>query len=583
MAAAFLGLVSYILYSGSLRNAFVFDDEFQVLQNPFVRNPHLWWRIFTGSVWSFQGAAFPTNYYRPLHIFSHWLIYRLAGPNPAAFHLFQVLIYAVTVALAFFVACELLGSSVAALVGVLLWTLHPLHVESVVWIAAVPDTGFAFFYLLAFWLFLRAEKAADRKLARHGLAALAFLPSLFFKEMALSFPLLILAYWFYLPSEPGTANWRSRIIRWSPYIAATAAYLAVRISVLGFFSQAPQVWRISPRIAAAAIALLGGHTHNFFWPAHLTVFRTFELGPSLHSPWPWLALVAIGGAIGLRPREPEPGFLILWWVIGLLPTLDIRQLSFPLLADRSSYLPSLGLCLSISFLFLVWLPRKLVKPALARTALAGLALLMCLWAAQTVRAIPHWHDNASLLDYSFKQSPNAALLHLVRAFVLQYQVNDFDGAAREYETAMRLNRASLRPLALVTYDSNIGLGQIARQKGRVTEAVSYFQRAIRILPMDSPAYDALGAVYFPWGDYSKSAEYFSQAVGSNPYDLEARFYLGTCQFKLGKYHEAARQFHAAREIDPTFYEAFEAEARALEAAGNAVAAAQVRSLKPSPQ
>ena len=100
----------------------------------------------------------------------------------------------------------------------------------------------------------------------------------------------------------------------------------------------------------------------------------------------------------------------------------------------------------------------------------------------------------------------------------------------------------------------------------------------QIAPSHAPAYKALGALYFPRGDYERAARYFIRAVELDPQDLEARFFLGTCWLKLGKARQAAEQFHAARETDPTYSQAFEAEARALEAAGDPAGAVQVRSL-----
>ena len=573
-----LVLVTFVLYSGSLSNGFVYDDEYQILQNPFVLNKHLWPKIFTGSVWSFQGVAFPTNYYRPLHIFCHWLIYRLAGPNPAAFHLFQVLMYAATVWLAYRVGRELLRNELAALGGALLWALHPLHVEAVAWIASVPDTGYGFFYLLGLLAFLRAEKSARNPVLAHGLAALAFFPALFFKEMALSFPLLLMAYWFFLSPGQDAAGWRTRAFRLAPYVAAVAVCVAIRIAALGYVTQSGRLWKVTPRVAGAAVALLGEHTRIFLWPTHLNVFRTFELGPSLRSPWPWVTLAVLIATLWLRKREPLPAFLIAWWAIGLAPCLDIRQLSFPLVAERFAYIPSLALCLAISWALVVWLPRSWPGAQPAQFALPALGLLMVFYAVQTARAIPNWHDNQTLADYSLQQSPNAALLHVIQAFVLQYRSGDLDGAVREYEKAMRLNASSVRPLAKVTYDSYIGLGEIAHRKGQTDAAREFFEKAVRVSPNDSPAYDALGSVFFPRGDYARSAEYFSQAVKVNPQDISAHFYLGTCWMKLERYKEAAGQFRAAREVDPMFRQAYEAEARALEAAGDPATAATVRGL-----
>jgi tetratricopeptide (TPR) repeat protein len=206
------------------------------------------------------------------------------------------------------------------------------------------------------------------------------------------------------------------------------------------------------------------------------------------------------------------------------------------------------------------------------------ATLLC--TVLTVRAIPHWRSNESLRSYSLEQSPDAVLLHIEQGELLQFRQGDLEGAAKEFETALQLNAASLRPLPAVDYSAYLGLGLIARRKGRRDEALSYFQKAARLMPQRSPAYDLLGTVYFPRREYAKAAEYFAQAVRVDAYDLQARFYLGTCWFKLGKYRQAAEQFRAARQVDPTYWQAYEAEARALEAAGDAAGAAQIRRLSP---
>jgi tetratricopeptide (TPR) repeat protein len=88
----------------------------------------------------------------------------------------------------------------------------------------------------------------------------------------------------------------------------------------------------------------------------------------------------------------------------------------------------------------------------------------------------------------------------------------------------------------------------------------------------------MGSVYFPRGDYARAAGYFQQAVRANPLDVGARFFLGTCLMKLGKPAQAAEQFHAAREVYPDYTQAYQAEALALEAAGDSAGAARVREL-----
>jgi tetratricopeptide (TPR) repeat protein len=575
LAGALLFLFTFMVFQGTLAGSFVFDDIPQILENPFVRNPRLWPQIFLGSVWSFRGPAEHDYMYRPLQFAVYWLLCRLGGPDPALFHFFHLLIYAATVWLVFHVGVELLRNHLAAFAGALLWALHPTHVETAAWISALPDAGSAFFYLLGFWLFLRGENLQQHRAARHALAAVAYLVSLFFKEMALSFPLLLVAYGLYFPPQE---SWARRALRWAPYLGAVACYVAIRIAVLGRFSATGQPLKIPLRVVAAAAGLLGQHAKLFFWPTRLSAFRSFDLHASLTSPWPWLTVLVLAAACALGKRRPLLAFLVIAWAVMLLPCLDIRQVSFPL-ADRLSFLPSVPLCFALAYVGLIWLPERAplwrYAPAVVS---AGMALVSTLWAVQDVRQIPHWLENEALWDYSVQASPNTALVHLFRATILRSRYSDLDGATREFETALRLNQASDRRLVGVTYDCYLGLGEISNARDRLEEARSYYERAVEIAPSHAPAYKALGTLYFPRGDYTRAARYFAQAVKLDPQDLEARFFLGTCWMKLGKPREAAKQFHAAREVDPTYTQAYQAEARALEAAGDAAGAAQVRGL-----
>jgi tetratricopeptide (TPR) repeat protein len=572
-------LTAMVVFGGMLGNSFVYDDGRQVLENPFVRNPHLVGRIFTGPVWSFLGAATETNFYRPLHIFSHFIVWQVAGANPAAFHLYQLIFYVINALLVYRLGRELLHNHVAAFAGALLWVMHPLHVEPLCWIAGVPDCGCGLFFLLAFLIFLYAERSIERRWAWHALGAFIYFLALLFKEMAVSMPVLLAVYWAVMADAE---SWWRKGLRWLPYVTVAATYVGLRIAFLGHVSHAPHLWKISPRVAGAAAALLGQHTKLFFWPTDLNDFRNFDLIESLHSPWPWLTLVALGAAIVFRRRNPAVCFLILWWPVTLLPCLDVRQLSYPLLAERFSYLPSEGLCLAMAYLVLQGLPAQFSHRRAARVLVPAFGLALAIFGVQDLRAVPRWRDNDTLWNYSFQVAPKTALVHVHRALDLQYRYNNFPGAQHEYETAIQLNQAAFVPLPTVTYDCWIGLGQIASVQGHTDDAVAYFQKAIDLTPRYSAAYDVMGSAYFPRGDYARAAGYFQQAVRANPLDMGARFFLGTCFMKLGKPAQAAEQFHAARKVDPTFYQAFAAEAAAMEAAGDNTGAARVRREQSSP-
>ncbi len=247
----------------------------------------------------------------------------------------------------FHIGREMLGNDLAAFAGSLLWLLHPLHVEAVAWIASVPEMGCGFFYLLAFRLFLRAEKAGSWRVARHALAVLAYFPALFFKEAAFSFPLLLIAYWFFFSDAVET--WRRRAACWAMYAGAAVVYSAARVAALGHFSGARHLWKIQPKIIAAAIGLLGQHARLFFWPVHLNVFHNFDPGPE-----PALAVAVVDptrSGRGRRATEAPEGFGLSGCVVGgdvaPLPGCSPAQLSVAggavLLSAFRRHLPCLGL------------------------------------------------------------------------------------------------------------------------------------------------------------------------------------------------------------------------------------------------
>jgi tetratricopeptide (TPR) repeat protein len=262
----------------------------------------------------------------------------------------------------------------------------------------------------------------------------------------------------------------------------------------------------------------------------------------------------------------------------LLPVLDIRQLSFPQVADRFSFLPSVGWCLAISYLCMEKLAPRARGVWRKGLVLAPLAFLFCFWMLKTIQVVPNWRNNEAWTRRTSVQSPNSVVLHLQLAENLMFKEGNDEGALREFEEANRLNQASSWPMSGLGYPYNLGLGRIALRQGRTAEALVLFQRAVRIAPQYSEAYDLLGSTYFAQRDYAQAARYFQRAVDANPYDLNAHFYLGTCLMQLGYFWQAAEQFHTARFVDPTYTQAIAAEATALEAAGDAAGAAKVRSL-----
>jgi protein O-mannosyl-transferase len=580
IVASVLVLITFAAYAPALANGFAFDDEQVIVQNPFVADPAWWRHIFSTPAWAFVGVKSWANYYRPFQIFCYWAVWRVAGPNPGAYHLLQLILYAASVWLLYRVAFRLIGAETVAFAGAVLWALHPLHVEAVAWAAALPDVGVGFFVLLALLLFLRAERDGRAFDARHIAAALAFGLGLFFKENALSLPPLLVAYWFFLAKPE---RWARRWLRFLPYLAALGVYVVIRVAVLGHFAAGANILKLSRGVVGSALALLGAHLWLFSWPVGLSPTRAFNWLAWLYTPWPWAALLLLAAAWGLRKREPLFAFFTFMWLIALVPCLDVRQITTPFAADRYSFLPTVGLSLAVAWLVLARLPKLRRRPLPIPAAVAALAVVAVWWTASTEAAIPHWRNSQALMNYGLKADANATAPHIYKGIDLQYRFGDLEGAAREYRTAIRINASNRPPIVPVVCQADLGLGQIANLEGHPEEALRFYHEVLRLCPDGHETfavYDAMGSMEFLKGHYAEAAGLFRKAVKWGPVDVSGHYYLGTCEMKLGHPREAAEQFRIVRQIDPRLRPAYMAEVMALEAAGDSAEAARVRALMP---
>lgn len=575
-----LGLLVAIVFGPAVNTGFYYvDDDQQIFNNPFVRNAEMWPRIFSGSVWSFEGAGGHTNFYRPLQLFSYWLIYRVAGPNPVAYHLANLALYLACAVLVFRIGQRLLPSTTAALAAAVLWSVHPLHVEPAVWCSALPDVGATLFSLWGFLLFVKAEQQPAAGRRQFALAALAYLPAPFFKESALTLVALPLLY-VWLMGRP--RGWRTRAAQWLPFLIAAGLYLAARVLALGHVTAGRPMWQVTSREFAAAFGLLGDHWKLFWWPHPVGMFREFDLAASLASPWPWTALAAVAVAFFVRRRAPLFALGMGWWLLTLSLVLDYRQLSFPLVADRFSLTPSVGLVLALVWLLLVWMPQRMSRPHVARgvvkAALGLSAVVAVSWSVVVARTLPRWQARAypDWVQAELKIFPESAILHKYWAGVLYFHQRDFDAALREYQIASDLNRRSLRPMEMFEYDILLARGKVAMHRGQTEEGLAHYEAARRYMPRQPMAYLYLGAHYFVRGDYARAAEYFEPAARVRPLEPGTRIYLANCWMKLGRNADAAAEFRAAFTADRELTDALKYEAQAHEAAGNAAAAARVR-------
>ena len=554
---AFLGLLllAWVPYLNTLSNAFVYDDIPQLVDNPYVHSFRYLGKIFGSTVWTFQGAQGVTNYYRPLMSFAYLICYHFFGPISFGFHLVNLVFHAGVVLLLFALTERLFGDRLLALSAAGLFALHPIHTESVAWIAGLPDLELSFFFLLTFLCYLRLERADSARGASwklHAPVLASYVLALLSKEQALVLPALAAAYEHFYRDDRGATSLRLKLSRYLPLFATAAAYLAFR--VLGFGGFAPSVSRPELGwygVVLSAIALTGSYLWKLVWPVHLSAFYVFHESHSLRDPHVLAGLAALllclNLFVWLWRSAHEISFSWLWMGATLAPVLNARWLPAAVFAERYLYLPSMGFCWLVAWAATkAWraAPSETPSPSrrlLWRTMPVALGIVAILYGARTIRRNRDWRSDEVLYQRILDEQPDAQFIR-TNLGVVYYGRGDSAGAEREWMRSL----GPLHPYVSTLND----LGLLRTSQKRYDEAIAFFEQAMHDRPNYAEPYKNLAAAYAEMGRPADADREFRKAVELAPLNSGVRDAYGHFLLDQSRPAEAQEQFAASAENDP---------------------------------
>jgi protein O-mannosyl-transferase len=488
-------------FSPVLRDNFVgYDDPDYVTNNPHVASG-----LSAANVaWAFASAH--ASNWHPLTWISHSLDCTLYGLNPAGHHLTSLILHIANTILLFLwlsgLAAGAPGANGRSAFVALAFGIHPLHVESVAWIAERKDvlsTFFALLTLLAYSAYVRRPNVA-----RYSVVALAFAASLASKAMWVTLPLLLLFLdWWPL----GRRAFREKIpLALLSALAACAAFWAQSAGAsVSALDRLPLGLRLS-NAALSYVRYLG----KTVWPLDLAVFYPFPNSiPAWQTALCLLALAAITAlAIRLRLSHPWIAAGWGWYVVMLLPVIGIVQVGMQAMADRYMYAPLVGLLIAAA-----WTVAG--TPAGKSMALrTGAILLLAAWAALTWRQCLVWRDGLTLFQHAVEVTQGNFVAH-----------------------------------------DNLGV-ELDR-RGRADEALAHYREALRIRPGDRNASENVAQANFAAGarllqeyKFREAVDRFHEGLRLRPNNALAHAYLGLAQASLGQYGEALASFDTALGLDP---------------------------------
>ena len=525
-----------------------FDDNEYIYDNPHVR---------TGLTLANVGwamTAYHSNNWHPLTWISHMLDVTLFGLAPGPHHLMNVALHAVNAVLLFALLVRLTGARWRSAFVAAAFAVHPLRVESIAWASERKDVLCGLFALLTIAAY--AAYARRPSWPRYGAVVVAYAAGLMAKPMLVTLPfvLLLLDVWPLRRAGPARLRWLDKL----PLLALAAASSSLTLAaqtkggVVRSLEDLPLAMRLANAIVAFsryALKLLVPLQQAFYYPYPKTLpvaaAALSLVAVVLVTLWTW------------RMRRERPYALVGWlWYLGMLvPVIGIVQVATQAIADRYTYLPSIGL-----FLMLAWGAADVVRarPAWRAPLIALAAVTLCAYAAKAYVQTGYWKDGITLFSRDTR---------VVKDNVLGYRNLGvaLSDSARYAEAIPAFERVLQRyPQDAVTqYD----IGSALEKLGRWDEAAARYQASLAADPKQPDALYNYANVLNHLGRGAEAAAALEQSVRLRPDFALAHNNLGNTLSRLGRQDEAIAHYHEALRLDPGYTEAYNNLGTSLRQAG----------------
>jgi protein O-mannosyl-transferase len=530
------------------------DDPHYVFQNRVVSQGLTW----QGIRWAFA-TGHAANWH-PLTWLSHMLDVQLFGMSAGPHHVINILFHIANTLLVFLLLFRMTAALWRSAFVAGLFAAHPLHVESVAWIAERKDVLSAFFMLLTIWAYIAYVRKSSAR--RYLLIVLLFALALMSKPMAVTLPLIL----FLLDIWPLN---RLRLLSGQKAICLQLIREKAPLILLAMASSATTLWAqwrggsvgtieaypLGVRVAnslTSYVAYLG----NMLWPKSLSAFYPYDFLPAL---WVIACFLALTGVsfLAVRFSSRHPFFFTgwMWYLTTLGPVIGLIQVGAQARADRYTYVPLIGI-----FIIIAWgVPEILGCLHNARIPLAIAAgIIICVLSIAARVQAGYWVNGVVLWEHALKLYPGSYFIHSYLGYELKER-GEIDRSIQYYNESLRLN-----PNYAIAHN-NLGLALL--KKGQFYEALEHFILAVRIKPNLAAAQSNLGSRLAELGKNDEAASHFTMALKLDPDSDHMHFNLGVVLTKQGKCDEAIAHFSEALHLNPGFADAYKWLGNALSIQG----------------
>ena len=546
-----LTLATLVAYEPLRHNDFVgYDDNIYVTQNSHVKNG----LAPDSVVWAFTKPL--SSNWHLLTVLSHMLDCQLFGLNPLWHHMTNLLFHIANTLLLFLILKKMTGAIWCSGFVAAAFALHPLHVESVAWVAERKDVLSSFFWMLTIAAYIRyVERPA---VGRYVLVFLAFALGLMAKPMLVTLPfvLLLLDYW-PLNRFSLIKRYRERNVRQ----LSLQRLIAEKIPLFLLAGVSSAITYVVQQSTGAMVAIertplnhrifntLVSYIHylvKMIYPIDLAVLYPHP-GKSMAMWQPIVCFVVLGVILlvviyfGRRHRYLVVGWL--WYLGTLVPVIGLVQVGRQAMADRYTYLPSIGI-----FIMVAWGANVLLAKYQLRKIVLGVSagVVLTIWLICARVQVSYWQDSLTLYEHALSVTKNNYTMYYNYGYELEKQ-GIIEESILNYKEAIRIAPYYSKAL------SNLG-GQLCKQ-GKLNEAVKYLERTLQINPNHAKAHNNLGVVFVRQGKYDEAIVHYQQAIKADPNNAKLYYNLGKAFQVQKKFDKAIVHFKEALRIEPGHLEA----------------------------
>jgi tetratricopeptide (TPR) repeat protein len=561
-----LAAITSAVYAPVRHYAFLnYDDPQYVTDQPLVQAG----LTREGLIWAWTGEH--VGNWHPLTTLSHMLDCQLFGFNPGPPHVINVALHVLSTVLLFGVLVRATARPWPSAVVAALFALHPLHVESVAWIAERKDVLSGFFWMLTLWAYLDYVGCAC--IRHYAILLAAYAAALLAKPMVVTLPfvLLLLDYW---PLRRGTLPekvdlvgvtsrppLRALLLEKLPLLAMAAAVSVVTYLVQQN-SEAVISLSLSPFSDRLANVLKSYVVYplTMLWPAGLAVFYPFDAPlPAWQIVGSIVVLASVTAAVAWKGRvHPYLPVGWLWYVGTLIPVIGLVRAGLQARADRFTYVPSIGI-----FIMAAWGLPDLAAPWRHRQLICGVAAALVIAACATLTTfqLEHWRDGIALFQHalSVTRDNEIARRGLAGAYLGAGLHDEWARQVAEIKRVHLISEAADYRRILSRNpddaDAHYQLGRVLATQGDLSGAMAQYAAAIRPSPAAAPAHSNLGALLIAAGRPAEGLAHLEEAVRLQPDYADAHFNLGTALLNAERLDAAEPHLRAALQLQPDYAEA----------------------------